>query len=248
MGGWQLTLEQQHGHVRTTTTNDDDVARDARSAEDFSMTSASSLVVPMVMWGRHAPTHCVTVVYLLRDQRTLITGAADGQIVLWEVDATATEWKATPRHLLVGHTASVRCVAKASSGQDCHHIVTSSDNGEMFTWDTVDGRAIESRRDATKVHTVMQAYRTPDTSLVKLFCSGLYEEIVVIEPFSLEVLFQLSSRSNPDWVSAFHVLRPRNRQDDVVLALTTSGNVKVWTLNGDEQQHSIAGIPILENE
>ena len=34
-------------------------------------------------------------------------------------------------------------------------------------------------------------------------------------------------RINPDWISSFHVLRPRNRQDDVVLALTTSGTVKV---------------------
>jgi len=214
-------------------------------------TSASSLVVPVAMWGRHAPTHCITVVHLLRDQKTLVTGAADGQIVLWDVvDAAAAgaEWKAVPRHMLVGHTAGVRCVAKASAGHDCHHVVTSSDNGEMFTWDTVDGRAVETRTDPARVHTVVQAYRAPETSLVKLFCAGLYEEILVIEPFSLEVLFQLSSRSSPDWVSAFHVLRPRNRQDDVVLALTTSGIVKVWTLSGDEQQRSSAGIPILENE
>ena len=32
-----------------------------------------------------------------------------------------------------------RCIAKASPGTDCHHVVTSSDCGEMFLWDTVDG-------------------------------------------------------------------------------------------------------------
>ena len=37
----------------------------------------------------------------------------------------------------------------------------------------------------------------------------------------------------------------RNRRDDVVLALTTTGTVKVWTLNGDEQNSKD---PILENE
>ena len=41
----------------------------------------SGLVVPIAMWGRRAPTHCVTVLYLLRDQRTLVTGSADGQVL-----------------------------------------------------------------------------------------------------------------------------------------------------------------------
>jgi len=50
---------------------------------------------------------------------------------------------------------------------------------------------------------------------------------------------------SPDWIAAFHVLRPRNRQDDVVLALTTTGTVKVWTLNGQEEK---APGPVLENE
>ena len=209
------------------------------------MSSSSSLVVPMLMWGRRPPTHCITVLYLLRDQRTLVTGGGDGQVLLWEVDvdrgkddaaARSPSWSITPRHMLVGHTAPVRCVAKASAGQDCHHIVTTSENGEMFTWDTVDGRALESRRYPNHVHTTIQAYRTPETAHVKLFCCGFYEEIVVMEPFSLEILFQLSSRHNSDWVSSFHVLRPRNRNDDVILALTTTGTVKVWTLGEDDER------------
>ena len=219
------------------------------------MANASGLVVPMLMWGRRAPSHCITVLYLLRDQRTLVTGSNDGQVVLWEVDAqqqgAAGGWDVTPRHMLVGHTAPVRCVAKASSGQDCHHVVTSSENGEMFTWDTIDGRAVETKKLPAHVHTSIQAYRTPDSSVVKLFCCGFYEEIVVMEPFSLEILFSLSSRISPDWVSSFHVLRPRNRNDDVVLALTTAGTVKVWTLAGDEGQPGGPDLqqnPVYENE
>ena len=86
--------------------------------------------------------------------------------------------------------------------------------------------------------------RVPDSNMVKLFCCGYYEEVCVMDPYSLEILFQLSSRINPDWISAFHVLRPRNRTDDVVLALTISGTVKVWTLNGEEDNKN----RILENE
>ena len=126
---------------------------------------------------------------------------------------------------------------------DCHHIVTSSESGEMSIWDTEDGACLESKK-LSLIHTNMQAYRVPDSNNVKLFCCGFYEEICVLDPYSLEILFQLSSRVNPDWISAFHVLRPRNRTDDVVLALTISGTVKVWTLNGQES----ASASILENE
>ena len=198
------------------------------------------------MWGKHAPTHCISALYLLRDQRTLVTGASDGQIILWEVEASSVaDWKLVPRHMLVGHTAPVKCIAKATAGQDCHHIITSSENGEMFLWDTVDGRPVESKRYPNMVHTSLQAYRSPESQVIKLFCCGFYEEVVIIEPFSLEVQFRLASRMCPDWISSFHVLRPRNRNDDVVLALTTTGSVKVWTLNGDENTNSE---PILENE
>ena len=208
------------------------------------MAAGSSLVVPMVMWGRNAPAHCVSSLYLLRDQKTLVTGSSDGQVFLWEVD-TGSSWQLTPRHVLLGHTAAVKCIAKASGGTDCHHVVTSSENGEMFLWDTVDGRCVENKKLASHVHTSIQSYRSPDSHTIKLFCCGFYEEIVIMDPSTITILYQLSSRINPDWIAAFHVLRPRNRHDDVVLALTTTGTVKVWTLNGDETS---ASEPILENE
>ena len=122
---------------------------------------SSSLVVPMVMWGPQAPTHCISAIYLMRDQRTLVTGASDGQVILWEVDLTPGngDWKLTPRHMLMGHTATVKCIAKATAGTDTHHVVTSSENGEMFSWDTIDGRCIESKKHPGLVHTTIQAYK-----------------------------------------------------------------------------------------
>ena len=45
------------------------------------------------------------------------------------------------------------------------------------------------------------------------------------------------------------IYRPRNRSDDVVLALTTTGTVKVWTLTGEEGSGGGGNNePILENE
>lgn len=45
----------------------------------------TNLVVPVVLWGKNAPTHCISCIYLSTDQKTLVTGCYDGQICLWYV-------------------------------------------------------------------------------------------------------------------------------------------------------------------
>lgn len=61
----------------------------------------------------------------------------------------------TPRCLLVGHTAPILCISKASILQDNNYIVSSSEAGEMCTWDLVDGRCREHVK-LPQVHTNMQ--------------------------------------------------------------------------------------------
>ncbi|XP_043287416.1 WD repeat-containing protein 7 isoform X3 [Venturia canescens] len=213
------------------------------------MTAGPSLVVPIVLWGRIAPTHCISCVYLSRDQKTLVTGCYDGQICLWQVDSETLEM--TPRCLLVGHTAPVLCLSRASVATEQNYIVSSSESGEMCTWDLVDGKCREAVK-LNNIHTQMLPYVSAGGEDVRLFCSGYYPEVLVMDPFSLEVLFTLSSRVNPDWISALHVLRPAKRKgrfyvhtNDVVLALTTTGTVKVWTLLGHENRNSE---PLYEHE
>nr|CAD7396009.1 unnamed protein product [Timema poppensis] len=206
------------------------------------MSSGTSLVVPVVLWGKTAPTHCISCIYLSRDQRTLVTGCYDGQICLWQVEPDTLHM--TPRCLLVGHTAPIICLSKASIVLDNNFIVSSSESGEMCTWDLVDGKC----REVVKlpyVHTNIQAYHMCNCEDVRLFCNGYYPEVLVMDPFSLEIIFTLSLRVNPDWISALHVLRPAKRKDDVVLALTTTGTVKVWTLMGQENRSQE---PLYENE
>ncbi|KAK9306438.1 hypothetical protein QLX08_002939 [Tetragonisca angustula] len=206
------------------------------------MTAGTSLVVPIVLWGRIAPTHCISCIYLSRDQKTLVTGCYDGQICLWQVDPETL--KMSPRCLLVGHTAPIMCLSRASVIMEQNYIVSSSESGEMCTWDLVDGKCREAVK-LSSVHTQMLPYVSAGGEDVRLFCSGYYPEVLVMDPFSLEVLFTLSSRVNPDWISALHVLRPAKRKDDVVLALTTTGTVKVWTLLGHENRNSE---PLYEHE
>lgn len=111
----------------------------------------------------------------------------------------------TPRCLLVGHTAPILCISKASITQDNNYIVSSSEAGEMCTWDLVDGKCKETVK-LPQVHTNMQAYHMCNCEDVRLFCNGYYPEILVMDPFNLEILFMLSSKQNPDWISALHVL------------------------------------------
>ncbi|CAG4963489.1 unnamed protein product [Colias eurytheme] len=202
----------------------------------------TNLIVPVVLWGKHAPTHCISSVYLSRDQKTLVTGCYDGQICIWHVNPDSL--KMTPRCLLVGHTAPVTCLSRASIIQDNNYIVSSSEAGEMCTWDLVDGKCRESVK-LTQVHTNIQAYHMCNSEDLRLFCNGYYAEILIMDPFSLEILFCLSSKMNPDWISALHVLRPSSRKDDVVLAISITGTVKVWSLLGHENKQSE---PIYENE
>ncbi|XP_067003219.2 WD repeat-containing protein 7 isoform X2 [Anabrus simplex] len=206
------------------------------------MSVGANLVVPVVLWGKTAPTQCISCILLSRDQRTLVTGCYDGQICLWQVDPDTL--KMTPRCLLVGHTGPVLCLSKASILLDNNYIVSSSESGEMCTWDLVDGKCRELVK-LPYVHTNIQAYHMCGADDVRLFCNGYYAEVLVMDPFSLEILFMLSSRVNPDWISALHILRPAKRKDDVVLGLTTTGTVKVWTLMGQESK---ASEPIFENE
>ncbi|GLH07771.1 uncharacterized protein GBIM_13199 [Gryllus bimaculatus] len=185
------------------------------------MSVATSLSVPVVLWGKTAPTHCISCILLSRDQRTLATGCYDGQICLWQVDPDTL--KMTPRCLLVGHTGPVLCLSKASIMSDNNFIVSSSETGEMCTWDLVDGKCCEVVK-LPYVHTNIQAYHLSGQDDVRLFCNGYYAEVLVMDPFSLEIVFTLK---------------------DVVLALTTTGTVKVWTLTGQENK---ASEPLFENE
>ncbi|XP_065202818.1 WD repeat-containing protein 7 isoform X3 [Planococcus citri] len=202
------------------------------------MAAGTNLVVPVVLWGKNPPTHCISCIFLSDDQKTLVSGCYDGQICIWHVDPNTL--KMVPRCLMVGHTAPILCLANGSIVMNNNYIVSSSENGEMCLWDLVDGKC----REVTKlpyVHTNIQSYQMSGSEDVKLFCNGYYAEIFIMDPFSLEVICSLSSREKSDWISALYVLRPAKRKEDVVLGLTVQGTVKVWTLESLNE-------PIYENE
>lgn len=202
---------------------------------------SSNLLVPLVIWGNRAPTHCISSLLMTPDQSHLITGCNDGQICVWDVDAS---WQVQPRTMLFGHTAAITCLAMGSNQPDKNYLVSSSDSGEMCLWDLTDGRCIEHTKMSI-THTSMQAYQMMYCKDVRLVCNGYYPDIHIIHPHTLEIVFSLSSRLQADWISALCVLRPIKREDDVVIAMSNSGTVKVWTLSVTEGH---VARPIYEDE
>ncbi|XP_042906902.1 WD repeat-containing protein 7 isoform X2 [Parasteatoda tepidariorum] len=200
------------------------------------MTISNQLVVPIVLWGNKAPTHCVSAIHLTHDQRTLVTGCNDGRICVWDVSTSDKGLQITPRCLLFGHSAAVLCLTHGSLSSDSTLLVSSSEAGEMSLWDVTDGRCLESVK-LQYIHTAIHSYHVSKSNDVRLFCNGYYAEILVMDVLTLDILFTLSSRVNPDWMSAIHVLRPVKSHDDIVVGLSASGYIKVWTITGNEAKN-----------
>ena len=105
----------------------------------------------------------------------------------------------------------------------------------MCTWDLIDGQCIESVKlpqihsyiqvkysqhelqTVLNIFIIFQSYPVSGSEDARLFCIGNYPEIVVIDPFTLEVILTLSSKVYPDWISAIHVLRPARRQGSLFI-------------------------------
>ncbi|XP_060092113.1 WD repeat-containing protein 7 isoform X1 [Heteronotia binoei] len=207
--------------------------------------AGNSLVLPIVLWGRKAPTHCVSAVLLMDDVSMIVTGCHDGQICLWDL---SSDLEINPRALLFGHTASVTCLSKASSSSEKQYIVSASESGEMCLWDVNDGRCIEYTKLAC-THTGIQFYQfTVGTQREgRLLCHGHYPEILVVDATSLEVLYSLVSKISPDWISSMSIIRSHRTQEDTVVAVSVTGILKVWIVTS-EVSHMQDTEPIFEEE
>ncbi|XP_063715280.1 WD repeat-containing protein 7-like isoform X3 [Symsagittifera roscoffensis] len=218
----------------------------------------SSLVVPVVVWGgggtgQNSPTHRVSSLLLTPDCTTLISGSVDGHIILWKLKLDQTLWNAQteatlePISVLLGHTAQVTalCVANEAnapiSATSCAvggakgTFLSASENGDVCLWDISDGRCLEVNRFQGH-HIGMQRLPVREQSGIRVLVWGYYSDILVIDGCSLCHLFSLSSRLHPDWASAVTLVRPIVKAEDVVVALTLSGHVKVWSLSSTDRK------------
>ncbi|XP_069736490.1 WD repeat-containing protein 7 isoform X2 [Phaenicophaeus curvirostris] len=207
--------------------------------------AGAGLVLPIVLWGRRAPTHCVSSLLLMDDAELVVSGCHDGQICLWDL---SPQLQIKPRALLFGHTASITCLAKASAASDKKYIVSASESGEMCLWDVNDGRCIEFTKLAC-THTGIQFYQFTVGSQRegRLLCHGHYPEILVMDATSLEVLYSLLSKISPDWISSMTIIRSSRTQEDTVVAVSVTGILKVWIISSEVARMQEA-TPVFEEE
>ncbi|CDQ88567.1 unnamed protein product, partial [Oncorhynchus mykiss] len=190
--------------------------------------SGNSLVLPIVLWGRTAPTHCISSLLVMDDLATIITGCHDGQICIWDM---TSDLEISPRAMLFGHTASITCLSKASP---CIH------RQRLREWVSSE----YSRRTPQEVQ--WWAYATGSTVVGfyqftigtqregRLLCNGHYPEILVVDATSLEVLYSLVSKISPDWISSMSIIHSHRTQEDTVVAVSVTGILKVWIITQDD--------------
>ncbi|KAK0414604.1 hypothetical protein QR680_011521 [Steinernema hermaphroditum] len=207
--------------------------------------SSSNLVVPVVLWGRECPRNRITCVAALPDGRTVVTGNDDGDLIQWTVDEQR-RW-IQPKMMMVAHQASISCISATGFLPTSTCYVSASVDGHVCLWDSVDGRSVDSAHTGY-IHRriVPHSYRiSKNQSHVRLLCTGDYSEILVMDAQDLSIQFTLSSRVEPDWISAIAIVHPPERPD-VVLGMSFSGMVKLWSLT-DLDKRDISS-PIFEDE
>lgn len=55
------------------------------------MSANSSLVIPIVLWGKEAPTHTIKSMAVKKDLTSIVTGCHDGHICIWDVEVDTME-------------------------------------------------------------------------------------------------------------------------------------------------------------
>uniref|UniRef100_A0A4W3K8R5 WD repeat domain 72 n=1 Tax=Callorhinchus milii TaxID=7868 RepID=A0A4W3K8R5_CALMI len=197
------------------------------------------IVHPIAVWGRKAPSHSICALMLTDDQQTVVTGSQEGQICLWNL---SPDFKTQPRILLFGHVSSVTCFAKASEKQP--YVVSAAENGEMCLWNVTNGQCLENTVLPFTHTAICYYYRSFRMSGDGwLLCCGQYQDVLVVDARTLEVLHALISSVTPDWISSMCIVCSQRIQEDSLVGISVTGDLKVWDLSS-----SVNGVQVTEPE
>ncbi|KAM8998208.1 WD repeat-containing protein 72 isoform 6-T6 [Ara ararauna] len=198
-------------------------------------------VQAVAVWGKVAPSHSITAIMITDDQQTIVTGSQEGQICLWNL---SSELKISSKEILFGHTASVTCLAKAREFEKQPYVVSATENGEMCVWNVTSGQCIENAKlpyRHTAIHYYHCSFRM--TGEGWLLCCGEYQDVLIIDAKSLDVLHTLSSSQSSDWVTCMCIVHSARIQEDSLVAVSVTGALKVWdlssSLNSIQERQSV---------
>ncbi|XP_041325093.1 WD repeat-containing protein 72 [Pyrgilauda ruficollis] len=198
--------------------------------------------VPAVaVWGRTAPSHSITAVMITDDQQTIVTGSQEGQICLWDL---SSDLQISSKEILFGHTASVTCLAKAREFEKQPYVVSATENGEMCVWNVTSGQCIVNAKlpyRHTAIHYYHCSFRM--TGEGWLLCCGEYQDVLIIDAKTLDVLHTLSSSQSSDWINCMCIVHSARIQEDSLVAVSVAGVLKVWdlssSLNSIQEKQSV---------
>uniref|UniRef100_A0A2K6JZZ1 WD repeat domain 7 n=1 Tax=Rhinopithecus bieti TaxID=61621 RepID=A0A2K6JZZ1_RHIBE len=129
--------------------------------------AGNSLVLPIVLWGRKAPTHCISAVLLTDDGATIVTGCHDGQICLWDL---SVELEINPRALLFA--VLFQQVKETIKENIKEHLLDDEEEDEEIMRQRREESDPEYRSSKSKPLTLLEYNLTMDTA--KLFMSCLH--------------------------------------------------------------------------
>ncbi|KAM3722833.1 WD repeat-containing protein [Dirofilaria immitis] len=206
----------------------------------MTVTSQSGLSIAVALWGRKPPNHRITCLQCFNNGAVIITGDDNGTLILWE----KCDGNLQAKMMLLGHEAPITALSATDTARNLTRFVSASEDGQLTLWDSADGRSIDNTF-MTHIHRQIIPHRitSGSISLCGLYCIGDYAEVMVIDPQDMSILFTLSSRVEPDWITAFTIFSRPTKQD-ALLGMTTSGLIKSWILFDLDKKES----PIYETE
>ncbi|XP_008267203.3 WD repeat-containing protein 72 isoform X1 [Oryctolagus cuniculus] len=186
-------------------------------------------VQAVALWGKKAPPHSITTIMMTDNQQMVVTGSQEGQLCLWNL---SPELKISAKELLFGHSASVTCLARARDFSKQPYVVSAAENGEMCVWNVTKGQCVEKATLPYR-HTAICYYHCSFrmTGEGWLLCCGEYQDILVIDAKTLSVVHTFTSSQSPDWVTCMCIVHSMRIQEDSLLVVSVTGELKVWDLS-----------------
>lgn len=188
-----------------------------------------SALQAVALWGRKAPPHSITAIMITDDQQTIVTGSQEGQLCLWSL---SPDLKISAKELLFGHSASVTCLARARDFSKQPYVVSAAENGEMYLWNVSSGQCVEKTTLPYR-HTAICYYYCSFrmTGEGWLLCCGEYQDVLILDAGTLAFLHTFSSSQSPDWMKCMCIVHSVRIQEDSLLVVSVTGELKVWDLS-----------------
>lgn len=136
------------------------------------LTEKTGLIIPLVLWGPKSPKSRILQISSIQNGKIIITGSADGVVMQWSVDESLG-WIRS-QMVMMAHETAISCISPISASMSaslvyfCFQIwlsliklfskfITSSEDGHICLWDSVDGRVIDNLR-TNYIHRKMKPY------------------------------------------------------------------------------------------